>query len=379
VITAKMKDVAVYLRRNIKELAKQTDKEVIRIMEVCGTHTMAIHQFGIDTVMPANLRLLSGPGCPVCVTGSEYLNAAMNLAVKKHVIVTFGDMMKVPAQEGRTLASLRAEGYDIRTCYSPIDALRYAETEKEKSFIFLAVGFETTIPTILTMLELAQQKQLDNLKVLLDFKRVPPALELLVSDPELKIDGFLLPGHASIILGEDGYADFFSSHPTPCAITGFEALDILSGIESVLKQIVTKDPKLDNQYKRVVSKTGNVKAKILIEQYLEVSDAHWRGIGIIPDSGYRLKNQYQRFDAQTAFGISITHAKDEESCPTCSSTGCNEGHFCANILKGLNTPPECPDFGKYCNPMNPKGPMMVSSEGSCAAWFKYNRRGGNDR
>ena len=269
-------------------------------------------------------------------------------------------MINVPGSQ-TSLSKCRSEGVDIQVCYSPLTALDLAENNQEKEVVFLAIGFETTIAPLIALIEAAKQKNIKNISLLTAFKLVPPALEALTSDPELKIDSFLCPAHVSAIIGEAPYKKFVEKYQIPCVIASFEPLDILYGIEGILEQAVAGNAVVENRYKRVVKPKGNLIAQQLIEKYLEPYDAPWRGIGVIPQSGLKLKNEYYEFDAAGKFNLKIVNGKHNPSCK------------CGDVLKGKIKPSECPLFKKVCNPLNPVGPCMVSSEGSCAAFYKYVR------
>jgi hydrogenase expression/formation protein HypD len=332
----------------------------INIMEVCGSHTMAIARFGIRQLLPDNIELVSGPGCPVCVTDSGYIDAAILLAERGVIITTFGDMINVPGSE-TTLAKCRSKGCRIEVCYSPLNAVDIAHNNPDKEVVFLAIGFETTIAPVAAVIEYSIKNGVKNLSMLTAFKLVPPALGALVSDKELAIDGFLCPAHVSAIIGADAYLDFVNKHKIPCVIASFEPLDILLGIDGILNQIINGEAKVENQYERVVRNEGNTKALEIINHYLEPADAVWRGIGVIPKSGLKLKREFLPMDAENRFNIRIPAGKSNPACR------------CGDVLKGKIKPDKCALFGKACNPANPIGPCMVSSEGSCSAWFKYDR------
>ncbi len=355
-------DAARYLKREIGALAKRlaAAERTVRLMEVCGSHTMAIARYGIRQVLPENVRLLSGPGCPVCVTDAAYIDAAIALAEQGHTIATFGDMLKVPGS-GRTLADARSVGGRVKVCYSPMDAIGEAEENPSREVIFLAIGFETTIPPVTAVVKAANAKGLSNISFLTAFKLVPPALEALTTDPEVKVDGFICPAHVSAIIGSDAYVPFVEKHEVPCVIAGFEPLDILMGIKGLLEQLLSGEPELVNQYSRVVKKEGNKAALALMDAHLEPADASWRGIGTIPSSGLKLRPQLRRYDAAEKFGVRLEGGTPDSRCR------------CGDVLKGKLLPPECPLFGKACNTLRPVGPCMVSAEGSCAAYYKYSR------
>ena len=356
-------EAAKYIRGQIGKLSKELKKQnrSINIMEVCGTHTMAIGRFAIRELLPENIKLISGPGCPVCVTDSGYIDAAIELAQRDDVIIaTFGDMINVPGSN-TTLAKSRAAGANIETCYSPLNALELAKNNPDKEIVFLAIGFETTIAPILGLLKILEKQKISNVSLLTAFKLVPPALEALASDPELKIDSFLCPAHVSSIIGSNAYIPFVAKHKIPCVIASFEPVEILYGLMKIIKQLVENRAEVENQYKRFVSPNGNLIALEFISKYLEPCDASWRGIGCIPGSGVKIKKEYSKYDASVRFNIEITAGKPDPGCR------------CGDVLKGKLLPSGCPLFGKACNPLNPIGPCMVSTEGSCAAYYKYSR------
>lgn len=339
----------------IAETAKDMQ---MTIMEVCGTHTMALARFGIRQMLPENIDLISGPGCPVCVTPNSYLDHAIAIARRDDVIIcTFGDMIKVPGSTS-SLEKEKARGRDIRIVYSTLDALKLAKKEQGKQIVFLGVGFETTAPTIAASIQMAHADGIDNYSVLCSNKVVPPALAALLAGPT-KIDGFILPGHVSTIIGADAYVPLFDKKPVACAIAGFEPLDMLEAIYEITKQIASGDPKLHNSYRRVVTGDGNQKAKAVLSDVFENSDANWRGVGTIPASGLSINEKYAFYDAAKRFDVAIEQ--------TVEPTGCR----CGEILTGQIKPCDCPLFGEACTPENPIGACMVSSEGTCAAYFKY--------
>ena len=356
-------EAAAYIRKQIEVLAGELDGQgkTANIMEVCGSHTMAIGRFAIRELLPKNVKLISGPGCPVCVTDSGYIDAAIELAERDDIIIaTFGDMINVPGSS-TTLVKSRSKGAHVEVCYSPMNALELSKKYPDKQIVFLAIGFETTIAPILGLLSIIEKQNIQNISLLTAFKLVPPALEALASDPELNIDAFLCPAHVSVIIGADAYIPFVEKYKIPCVIASFEPVEILFGLMGILKQLVNGTSKVENQYKRFVRPSGSPKALELISKYLEVYDASWRGIGCIPSSGVKLKDNYSKFDATERFNIELKPEKQNSACR------------CGDVLKGKILPSDCPLFAKACNPLNPIGPCMVSSEGSCAAYYKYSR------
>ncbi len=332
----------------------------IRLMEVCGTHTVSIFRSGIRSVLPQTLSLLSGPGCPVCVTAQGEIDAFVDLAAQQDVIIaTFGDLMRVPGS-GSSLQQERAKGKDIRMVYSTFDALTIARENPERQVIFLGVGFETTAPTVAAAILAAHQTGQDNFSVFCAHKIVPPALSALMETEGVRIDGFLLPGHVSVIIGADAYLPFVDKYHIPCVVAGFEPTDILQAIWLLVRQIKSGEVAgVENAYTRVVTAAGNPKAQALMKEVFTIADADWRGIGIIPQSGFRLRPQFERYDAHQRFGIRLANVSPPKGCA------------CGEILTGLKTPPDCSLYKKVCTPMTPVGPCMVSSEGTCAAYYKY--------
>ncbi len=331
----------------------------VRIMEVCGTHTMAIFRHGIRSLLPKEVELISGPGCPVCVTSGGDLDQIIDLAsIPGVILATFGDLIRVPGSRGKNLAEVRAAGAHVEIVYSPADALKIAETT-DQPVIFPAIGFETTIPVIAATVLEAKQKKLSNFMLLVSHKVVPPALEALLNDPDLAIHGLLCPGHVSAILGEQAYKPIAEQFHVPCVIAGFEPIDILSGIYSLVSQVRDGRAEVENTYNRVVTGAGNTRARNIIDQVFEPCDVTWRGLGTIPGSGLALKEEYQEFDARKYFELNQITVPEPKGCR------------CGEILTGKVTPPECPLFNTRCTPTDPVGPCMVSSEGTCAAYSKY--------
>lgn len=330
----------------------------VRIMEVCGSHTMAIGRYGIRQLLPESVELLSGPGCPVCVTDPGYIDAAIELALRDVVIVTFGDMIRVPGSDS-DLASCRAEGGDIRICYSPGDAVEIACDLPEREVVFLAIGFETTIAPVVSIVDEARKRDVHNLSLLTAFKLVPPALKALLADEEIGVDAFLCPAHVSAVIGSLAYEPFAAEYNVPCVIAGFEPLDILYGVNGILDQVIKGESRVENRYSRVVRAEGNHKAQDRITQYLEPVDAGWRGIGMISQSGLGLRSEFVEFDAEKRFALPVQAGRKHVGCR------------CGDVIKGKLRPTGCALFGAVCTPDHPVGPCMVSSEGTCAAYFKY--------
>lgn len=328
------------------------------VMEVCGSHTMAIARHGIRDLLPENVDLVSGPGCPVCVTEAGYIDAAAGLARAGATLVTFGDMLHVPGSE-TDLARVRAGGARVEVCYSPALALALARAEPDREVVFLGIGFETTTAPVVSLVAAAEREGLRNLSLLTAFKLVPPALAALRADPDLRIDAFLCPAHVSAIIGPEAYEPFAGRGGVPCVIAGFEPLDILLGLCGILEQLARGEARVENQYSRVVRPGGNAKARGLMDRYLEPADVAWRGIGTIPRSGLRLRPAFAAYDAEHRFGVRVQPGREAPGCR------------CGDVIKGKLRPPACPLFGTACRPDHPIGPCMVSAEGTCAAWHKY--------
>lgn len=356
-------DAARVLRGEIEELtAFLADRHSrVAIMEVCGTHTVAISRYGIRSVLPPQIDLISGPGCPVCVTAAGFIDAALEISAKGAVLVTFGDLIKVPGIKG-TLAEARAQGAAVEVCYSPALALQLARNQPDRQIVFLAVGFETTVAPLVAVLHQAVETGMNNLSFLTAFKLVPPALSILAADPEVQIDAFLCPAHVSAIIGASAYQTIVDQYSMPCVIAGFEPLDILLAIIGILRQLSKGESRVDNQYSRVVKDGGNQIAQKLMAKYLKPASVSWRGLGILADSGLALRPEYREFDASYRFAVEV------------SSQEVNNGCRCGEVLKGMIKPLTCPLFARACTPDRPVGPCMVSSEGTCAAYYNYSRR-----
>ena len=342
----------------IAGITRMADRPV-RLMEVCGTHTVAIFKAGIRQLLPEQVELVSGPGCPVCVTPNDYLDQAIAYSRQDDVIVTtFGDMLRVPGSTS-TLAAEKAKGADIRIVYSPLDSLPIAQANKNKKVVFLAVGFETTAPTAAATVLAAAQGRIENFFVLSAHKLVPPALRALLDDNLTKVDGFLLPGHVSAIIGEEPYRFLADEYGTPAVIGGFEPLDILQAVYHLVKQISSGTAELENDYRRIVKPRGNPAAQTMLDKVYCQSDAAWRGIGVIPQSGLSVNKEYSRFDATISIPVAAEPLKEHKGCR------------CGEVLRGLIKPAACGLFGTVCKPEHPVGACMVSVEGTCAAWHKY--------
>lgn len=345
------------------DLAKRFKEEKGRIpvfMEVCGSHTMALAKTGIKARLKDYVQLIAGPGCPVCVTDQKSIDAMVQLSEEPNTILcTFGDMMRVPGSKS-TLMKAKTEGKDIRVVYSPLDSVHIAEENPDKEVIFLGIGFETTIPILALTVREAARKDLNNYSIWMATKLVEPVLRALLSSEEVKLDGFLLPGHVSVVLGKQSYRYLADEYTISGVITGFEPVELLSGIYKLLVLQLEKRVKIINDYTYVVRDKGNVVAQTLLEEYLEAHDEVWRGMGTISNSGLVLKEQYAQFDAKKKFNILVGEPR---------VTKCR----CGEIVRGLITPEECVLFNKGCTPTHPIGPCMVSTEGTCAAHYQFMR------
>jgi hydrogenase expression/formation protein HypD len=334
----------------------------VNLMEVCGTHTVAIFRHGIRDIIPKEINLLSGPGCPVCVTPLKDVDAAIAISQLDGVILsTFGDMMRVPGSK-QSLYHAQAEGAHIRVVYSPMDALKLSSKGNGKTVVFFSTGFETTSPSIAGTLAEAERLGTKSFSIYSAHKLIPPALQALVCSRDVKVDGFILPGHVSTIIGSRPYGFIARDYRIPSVITGFEATDILQGIMMILNQIAASKAEVEIQYKRVVREEGNQKAMALLHEYFEPCDSNWRGLGVIPRSGLTLREHMKHRDARTLYDIDIPDTQEPKSC------------LCGQVLRGIKKPTDCILFGKKCTPEHPVGACMVSTEGSCAAYYKYSPR-----
>ena len=348
-------ELANILVQKIHALSKKN----LRIMEVCGTHTMSIFRHGIRSLLPKTVTLLSGPGCPVCVTAQKDIDAFIAFARLENVIITtFGDLIKVPGS-GSSLGHEKSEGADVRIVYSVFDAVEIAKKNPEKEIVFCGVGFETTIPTIAAGILMGTEAGLKNFSVFSANKLTPPAIAALMETDGVEIDGFILPGHVSVITGTNAYRGTFEKYNIPSVIAGFEPIDILNALLILIEQNENRTPTLLNAYPRAVSDQGNIKAQKIMHQVFELCSACWRGIGEIPMSGMSIKKEYKAFDAASKFNINLPDVPEPKGCA------------CGEILMGLKTPKQCGLYKKTCTPMTPVGPCMVSSEGACAAFYKY--------
>ncbi|MFB0528095.1 MAG: hydrogenase formation protein HypD [bacterium] len=344
--------------RIVKKI-KGFDSFKANLMEVCGTHTMVIFKQGLKGMLPRNVNLLSGPGCPVCVTSQEDIDKAIELAEDKKVIITtFGDMVRVPGTNS-SLEKEKGNGADVKIIYSPSEALRIARENPAKKVVFLAIGFETTSPLIAASLLDAQKEKIDNFYIFSSHKLIPPAMEALLKSKEVRIDGFICPGHVTVTIGSNAYDFIAQKYNVPCVIGGFEPLDVLQSIYMLLKQIKEKRAEVEIEYFRAVHPQGNRIAQELIYEVFELADVRWRGLGIIPKSGLRLKKEFYDYDAEREFGPKVKRSKENPDCA------------CGEVLRGVKKPTQCKLYKRICTPEKPYGPCMVSSEGTCAAYYKY--------
>lgn len=347
------------LARGLIHSIEKWAPEQATLMEVCGTHTVAIARNGLRTMMPEGIRLASGPGCPVCVTSNKDIDTVIALSrVPGVTIATFGDMTRVPGSTSSLLKE-QAQGRSINIVYSPLDALTLAKENPDEQIVFVGVGFETTTPLVAMAIKRAKAMGLKNFSVFVAHKNMPGALETIVADPALKIDALILPGHVSTIIGVKPYEFLAQKYGIPGVITGFEPVDVLQGIAMIMRQLHEGRAEIEIAYSRGVMKEGNPVALAAIEEVFETVDATWRGLGVIPGSGYAIRDEYKEFDAFARFSPEVE--------PTQEPKGCR----CGDVLRGIMAPNECPLFRKVCTPENPIGPCMVSSEGSCAAYFRY--------
>lgn len=345
----------------LEQIQRVGPKEPVTFMEVCGTHTMAISRFGIRSLLPQEIRLVSGPGCPVCVTPLSYMDQAIELSRRPGTIITtFGDLVKVPGSFS-SLEHERAAGADIRVVYSAMDALEISREKQDSEVIFLGVGFETTTPTVAATLLTAQADGRQNFSVLSGHKVMLPPMRALLETPEVDIRGFLCPGHVSAVIGSSAYESLAHDYHTSCVVAGFETLDILEGILHLAIQAKNGEAGVENAYERAVTSGGNRTALDMMDQVFRKVDTEWRGFGTIPNSGLALKEEFSPLDASLRFPVPIPAPREHRDCR------------CPDILRGMAQPVDCPLFGTACTPDRPAGACMVSSEGTCAAFYRYQR------
>ena len=347
-----------------EELKRLSSKELI-FMEVCGGHTMALYKFGLPALLPENIKLLSGPGCPVCVTAKKYIDQAIAYSRLQDVIITtFGDLIRVPGSSS-TLAKERARGADVRTVYSSLEALDIAAESPDKKVIFLGIGFETTAPTSAAAILEAAQANLDNFYLFSAHKVMPPAMTALI-DEGIKINGYLCPGHVSTITGSAMYETLVKEYGVSCVISGFEPVDLMQSLYMLVKQQEEGKPRVEIQYTRAVKPEGNLKAQALMNDVFQPRDDWWRGLGVLSASGLGVREKYQQYDAERMFTIEVEETRDIPGC------------ICGEVLKGLKTPLDCKLFASVCTPSEPVGTCMVSNEGACAAYYRYHRENYKD-
>jgi hydrogenase expression/formation protein HypD len=355
-------EIAKRLAGEIARLSARTGDQPLKLMEVCGGHTHTIFKYGIEDLLPPNIQMIHGPGCPVCVIPLGRVDDALAIAEREGIIfTTFGDMMRVPGSKTNLLRA-KAEGADVRMVYSPLDALKLAKRNPDREVVFLALGFETTAPSTALTVMAAAKEGVENFSVFCNHVMIVPALKALLDSPDLKLDGFVGPGHVSAVIGARVYEFVPREYGKPLVVSGFEPLDVLQSVAMIIKQIVEGRAEVENQYTRFVSRDGNTNAMAAICQVFEARDYfEWRGLGSIARSGLKLKKDYNRFDAELRFAVPGLRVADPKACQ------------CGEILKGVKKPWECKVFGTACTPETPIGSCMVSSEGSCAAYYNFGR------
>lgn len=359
-----MKYIDEYRDKNlvlkILQEIKNISKTKVSFMEVCGGHTMAIQKFGIPSLLPPTIELLSGPGCPVCVSSRKYIDKAIAYSRLEEVIITtYGDLIRVPGSSSN-LDKEKAKGGDIKIVYSILDALQIARENPNKKVIFLGIGFETTSPGSALAVLKAYEENLNNFFLFSSHKLMPPAMSAII-DEKVKINGYIAPGHVSTITGTGIYEDIPKKFGLSCVVSGFEPVDLLQSIYMLVRQVEEKSPKVEIQYKRAVKPEGNLKAQKLLNEIFETSDEWWRGLGILKNSGLKLREKYKNHDAELNIHVEVEATREDKAC------------ICGEILKGLKKPKDCKLFAKACTPIDPVGACMVSHEGSCAAYYRYNR------
>jgi hydrogenase expression/formation protein HypD len=331
------------------------------LMEVCGGQTHSIVKYGLDTLLPEFVELVHGPGCPVCVTALEMIDRAHAIARRPDVIFcSFGDMLRVPGSHG-DLFKIKADGAAVRIVYSPLDCLKIARANPDKQVVFFAIGFETTAPANAMAVWQARQQGIENFSVLVSHVLVPPAVSGILNSPDNRVQAFLGPGHVCAVVGWAEYEPIVEQFQVPIVITGFEPIDILQGVLMSVRQLESGRAELENAYARAVRREGNIEARKMIERVFRVCDRPWRGIGVIPDSGFALSEEFRAYDAAEKFDVQGIHAEEPAIC------------ISGEVLRGLKKPLDCPAFGKLCSPENPLGATMVSAEGACAAYYNYGR------
>lgn len=347
-----------------KEVAAQTTRDWV-LMEICGGQTHTIMRYGLDEILPKQIELVHGPGCPVCVTPLETIDKAIALAMREDVIlVSYGDMLRVPGSNS-DLFRAKAEGADVRVAYSPSEAVKIARANPDRNIVFLAIGFETTAPANAMAAWLAKREGLKNLSLLVSHVLVPPAIRALLATPENRVQGFIAPGHVCTVMGYSEYEALVRDFNVPIVVGGFEPVDLLEAVLMLVKQLERGSARVENQYVRSVTYQGNVTAQEVVREVFEIADQKWRGIGMIPNSGLRLSDAYADYDANRIFDLDLISADEPAEC------------ISAQVLQGLRKPTDCPAFAIRCTPENPLGAPMVSSEGACAAYYHYRRHAGS--
>lgn len=350
------RDLVIKLAGEIRKISTRP----VSFMEVCGGHTMSIQRFGIPAMLPPTIRLLSGPGCPVCVSSRKYIDQAIAYSRLNDVIITtYGDLIRVPGSSS-TLDKEKAGGADVRIVYSVMDALAIAKENRDKRIVFLGIGFETTAPASAAAIIGAHRQQLTNFLLFSSHKIMPPAMAALI-DEGVKIDGYIAPGHVSTITGISIYQDISEKYKLGCVIAGFEPVDLMEAIFLLVRQVESSDQKVEIQYKRAVQAGGNAKAREMLDEVFTLGDDWWRGLGILPESGLKLREKYAGFNAEVMLTAEVEPTREDKGC------------ICGEILKGLKTPKDCKLFARGCTPQNPAGACMVSNEGACHAYYRYNR------
>lgn len=331
------------------------------LMEICGGQTHTIMRYGLDELLPRNIELVHGPGCPVCVTPLETIDKAIELAARRDVIlVSYGDMLRVPGSQ-TDLFTVKAQGGAVRVVYSPAEALKVARQNPERKVVFLAIGFETTAPANAMAVWQARREGVGNFSVLVSHVLVPPAIRALMTSPDCRVNGFIAPGHVCTVMGYEEYESLARDFRVPIVVGGFEPVDLLEAVLMLVRQLETRDAHVENQYVRSVNYRGNLPAQRVVQEVFELADQKWRGIGPIPNSGLRVREEYGDYDASRIFGLETIAAEEPAEC------------ISAKVLQGLKKPTDCPAFGMRCTPQNPLGAPMVSSEGACAAYYNYRR------
>jgi len=342
------------------EITQRATKHWV-LMEICGGQTHTIMRYGLDELLPSNLELVHGPGCPVCVTPLEIIDQAIELASRHDItLVSYGDMLRVPGSQS-DLFRVKAQGGDVRVVYSPIEALKIARANRERKVVFLAIGFETTAPANAMAVWQARREGLDNFSLLVSHVLVPPAIRALMASPDNRVQGFIAPGHVCTVMGYEEYEALVRDFRVPIVVGGFEPVDLLEAVLMLVKQLETGTVVVENQYARSVSYRGNLPAQQVVKEVFEIADQKWRGIGSIPKSGLQLRPEFAAYDAAKIFGVSQISVEEPAEC------------ISAKVLQGLKKPTDCPAFAMRCTPENPLGAPMVSSEGACAAYYHYRR------